>query len=85
MIYKRFCGNNTRSFLNGHNLSHFNFASGYVRDTHCRDFFFCFAKLTCHENFKLKVNWAEPAFDMQTQPDFESESMRELPLTQQYY
>ena len=53
--------------------------------TLCRDFFFCIAKLACHENFKLKVNWAEPAFDMQTQPDFESESMRELPLTQQYY
>ena len=61
-------------------MSHFNFASGYVRDTHCRNF-----KLASHENFKLKGNWAEPAFDMQTQPDFESESMRELPLTQQYY
>jgi len=64
-------------------VSHFNFASGYVGDTHCRDFFFCIAKLAGHENFKLKGNWAQPAFDMQTQPDFESESMRELPLTQQ--
>ena len=64
-------------------MSHFNFASGYVREL--SRFFFCIAKLACHEKFKLKGNWAEPAFDMQTQPDFESESMRELPLTQQYY
>ena len=67
-------------------MSHLISASCYVRDTHCCvtliSRFFC---IYDRENFKLKGNWAEPAFDMQPQPDFESESMRELPLLQKYY
>ena len=85
MIYKRFCGSNTRSFLIMDTMWVTLISRQVMFATLIVAIFFCIAKLACHENFKLKGNWAEPAFDMQTQPDFESESMRELPLTQQYY